>query len=425
MNRKERRSKLSQQSPASAPRKGARPGGALERLLKAGLEQRSEGRLNEAQDSFEQALSMGPENARVLCELANLQRMLDQPSKALANLQRALRSAPRNPEILANLAVTMRDTGDTEGALRAFTKCVDWRPGYHQAHSELAATYQMLGQLDAAIASYRDSLAIEGRQPTLLSNMGFACLENGDPEGALEATDKCFAKFPNFATAVVVKAMALTELDRAEEAQALMDLDALVLEIPIEEAEGFDSVADFNQALVQHVTTHPSLAFEPNQRTTIHGQQTGELNRAPKGPMESLELVIQKAMLTFFDSLPQGTDHPFMGVRPKEFNLSMWATILGSEGHQVPHIHPVAWTSGVYYAQVPNEIQPDDDKHAGWIEFGQVPDQYKLKQAMPVKLKAPKVGTLVLFPSFVYHRTIPFVSDTQRISIAFDALPSA
>ena len=34
----------------------------------------------------------------------------------------------------------------------------------------------------------------------------------------------------------------------------------------------------------------------------------------------------------------------------------------------------------------------------------------------------PEPGAVVLFPSYLYHRTIPFRSDQQRISIAFDVL---
>ncbi len=32
---------------------------------------------------------------------------------------------------------------------------------------------------------------------------------------------------------------------------------------------------------------------------------------------------------------------------------------------------------------------------------------------------------MVLFPSYFYHRTIPFESDEQRISIDFDVMPVA
>ncbi|WP_373280560.1 putative 2OG-Fe(II) oxygenase [Methylomonas koyamae] len=37
--------------------------------------------------------------------------------------------------------------------------------------------------------------------------------------------------------------------------------------------------------------------------------------------------------------------------------------------------------------------------------------------------RRPKVGDLVLFPSSLFHRTIPFNSDQERICIAFDIKP--
>ena len=39
-----------------------------------------------------------------------------------------------------------------------------------------------------------------------------------------------------------------------------------------------------------------------------------------------------------------------------------------------------------------------------------------------MKLVRPQEGTLLLFPSYFWHRTIPFDSAEQRISIAFDLI---
>jgi hypothetical protein len=36
---------------------------------------------------------------------------------------------------------------------------------------------------------------------------------------------------------------------------------------------------------------------------------------------------------------------------------------------------------------------------------------------------APAPGRLVIFPSYFHHRTLPFASGEQRISIAFDVMP--
>lgn len=37
----------------------------------------------------------------------------------------------------------------------------------------------------------------------------------------------------------------------------------------------------------------------------------------------------------------------------------------------------------------------------------------------------PREGLLLLFPSYVYHRTLPFESSETRISIAVDVIPES
>jgi len=39
-----------------------------------------------------------------------------------------------------------------------------------------------------------------------------------------------------------------------------------------------------------------------------------------------------------------------------------------------------------------------------------------------LKLYQPKEGLMILFPSYLFHRTVPIETTEQRISIAFDVL---
>jgi uncharacterized protein (TIGR02466 family) len=101
--------------------------------------------------------------------------------------------------------------------------------------------------------------------------------------------------------------------------------------------------------------------------------------------------------------------------------MTMWANILESEGFQVPHIHPSGWLSAVYYVRVPGVVRSDG--HAGWIEFGEpYTDIFHSVRPETLALR-PEDGLLLMFPSYFYHRTLPFHSDEQRISIAFDIVP--
>jgi hypothetical protein len=59
---------------------------------------------------------------------------------------------------------------------------------------------------------------------------------------------------------------------------------------------------------------------------------------------------------------------------------------------------------------------------AGFIQFGAPEEKLGLNLA-PVRTIRPVVGSLVLFPSYLWHGTIPFTSDQSRISVAFDIIP--
>jgi hypothetical protein len=55
---------------------------------------------------------------------------------------------------------------------------------------------------------------------------------------------------------------------------------------------------------------------------------------------------------------------------------------------------------------------------AGWITFGAAPPELGLDLA-PYARVEPKPGRLVLFPSTLWHGTVPF-DDGERLTIAFD-----
>ena len=92
------------------------------------------------------------------------------------------------------------------------------------------------------------------------------------------------------------------------------------------------------------------------------------------------------------------------------------------QGYQIPHIHPAAWLSGVYYARVPDFIAEGAAEQAGWIEFGRPPDHFHNRCRPETRAIRPQEGLMILFPSYFYHRTIPFRDSGVRVSIAFDLI---
>ena len=103
---------------------------------------------------------------------------------------------------------------------------------------------------------------------------------------------------------------------------------------------------------------------------------------------------------------------------PNQTNIEGWSVFLSKDGYQDPHMHTSSWISGCFYLQLDDY---NDDK--GSIYFTSSGYDYpildKTKQIEKFIIK-PKEGDLILFPSFLFHGTVPTQSDKERISLAFD-----
>ena len=98
-----------------------------------------------------------------------------------------------------------------------------------------------------------------------------------------------------------------------------------------------------------------------------------------------------------------------------------WSVRLQDQGFHTNHIHPEGWISSALYVALPDEVRDPSD-NSGYIQFGSPLEDLGI-DLPPRRTVAPEVGTLVLFPSYMWHGTIPFQSEQPRMTIAFDLIP--
>jgi hypothetical protein len=167
---------------------------------------------------------------------------------------------------------------------------------------------------------------------------------------------------------------------------------------------------------------HPDLARTHTNRATRHGVQTGSLNFKPAAPMRAFfELIDREVRSAKARLVAAGHGaHPWVAHAPAKWRVNAWGVVLESAGHQLAHVHPEAWMSGCYYVALPDSGMGPEHGEDGWIEFGRPSGQLFHRAAAPVRAVQPLPGRLVLFPSYTFHRTIPFTGSGRRICIAFD-----
>ncbi len=105
---------------------------------------------------------------------------------------------------------------------------------------------------------------------------------------------------------------------------------------------------------------------------------------------------------------------------PYDYDLNAWFLIMNNEGYVKPHIHERGWISGSIYLNIP----PKGHLNEGNIKFSYHNDAYpKDGNLFPEKILNLKTGDIVLFPSSLFHSTIPIQSDEERVVLAFDIMP--
>ena len=86
-----------------------------------------------------------------------------------------------------------------------------------------------------------------------------------------------------------------------------------------------------------------------------------------------------------------------------------WSVRLRPGGFHRDHFHPEGWLSSAFYVETPDAALDSPDKQ-GWIRFGKPP--FLTSPPMePARFVRPKPGRLVLFPSYMWHGTVPFTTD--------------
>lgn len=397
---------------------------AVDAMCDLGSVLTSTGRPEEALGVLDRAFALAPQFPPVHLNRGIAFRALHRRDEAIAALEQALKLKEDWPEAHFNLGNVLTLAGRHAEAEAAFRRAVELKPTFLESYGNLSNALHALGRSEEAVAAARRAVDVDGRVPFTHAGLGLSLLRTGDAIGALAAFDAALQIDPGNTGALAGRVMALGEAGDRAALDKLLGFDTLIRTARFDVPPEFASMDDYAGALTRHILAHPTLRKDPDGNATRKGRHTGDLLSEPKGPIAILERQIRAAVEDYIRALPTGSGHPFALDPPKDFRLAMWSVVLEAEGHQVPHIHPTAWLSGVCYAKVPPVVEAGAAEHTGWIEFGRPPDDVGCKADPPVRLFKPEVGLIVLFPSYLYHRTVPFAADQMRISIAFDVMPA-
>jgi hypothetical protein len=163
------------------------------------------------------------------------------------------------------------------------------------------------------------------------------------------------------------------------------------------------------------------LRTHPLHQSLRHGTQTTQNLQTTDDPairafFNAIDGPIQRHM----QAIGSGSD-PTRRRNTGRYKIhGIWSVQLHPDGYHTDHVHPEGWLSSACYIVLPPAVERD---RQGWLKFGEpgVPTQPPLP---PEHFIRPVPGLLALFPSHMWHGTVPFQGEGTRLTIAFDVVPA-
>jgi uncharacterized protein (TIGR02466 family) len=421
------------------------------------------GRFAGAAEAFALATRLRPQAAEAWNNLAACQVRLDRIGEAIASARQASELSPADVGARMTLAAALshsRDPRQLHESMTLSLAVLAQTPDLAMAHDCIALVQLKLGNMgiaqthaqraveaDPGNDGYAVTLSrvleqkgdLEGAESVLvarvplrasamvasapvLRQLGHVHLLRGHADDAFTSLDKAWRLAPADQTAIAERAIALGTSQGWDMAEAWQGLHEWIVPIEIATPDGFIDRTGFLHALADDIRQHSTLRFEPIGLVAKGGYLTGDLLADRTPAIAGFSKSLMTAIRRFIDRLPDVPGHPFLGQVPRgEHLIHVWATRVCEQGVIDTHIHEGSWLSGAFYVELPTSLNDSDT--AGWIEFGRPHPGLPSPPDERLLTVQPQAGMMLFFPSYMFHRTLPYGGQGERISISFDLGP--
>ncbi len=172
---------------------------------------KAQGRLEEADASYRNALTLKPDYFEAYYNLGLLRQTLGRFDEAAACYEKVLAYKPDHAEAYNNLGNALQAQGKLDQALAAYGRALSYKPGFSDAYNNAANIHRAMGHAEAAIANYTQALQLQPNHTEALHNLGIVLLDEGRLEEAAAASRRALALDPHHSAAHVSLGNTLTE----------------------------------------------------------------------------------------------------------------------------------------------------------------------------------------------------------------------
>lgn len=397
---------------------------------------------------FEAALALAPNNGPLLLGRAAARVAAGEGERALAELEALLAQQPGWYPGHDRLIQIRWMMGDRDRATELLDRTATAYPGDVGLWHVLILALINAGRFDAALDAITRGRAAVGPHLVFTANEATVRSELGDRDAA----DELFATAAQvedlsiairhvrhlLRTGRVDAALPLIErwLSPQGERRAMWPYAAIAWRLAgdpraawLDDDPAFVRVVDLADRLpdIDRLATvlrglHRAKGQHLDQSVRGGTQTDGPLFSRLEPEIRALRALIVETVSNHVAQLPPPDPrHPLLayGRSSRPRFAGSWSVRLAGGGHHANHVHPAGWISSAFYAVVPEEAESGQQ---GWLTLGSPQAELGI-DLPPRQVVQPRPGRLVLFPSTMWHGTLPY-QDGERLTVAFDvALP--
>ena len=368
------------------------------------------GETNRSISIYENLLVKNPTNFLLNANAGNLFLSVGRIKDAMKCFELALSKDPKHTATIVSFGIALTNEGKTDRAKLCFEKVLELEPSNEIAHFRLGRILQLEEDFVGAAKHYDktnyDLSKTHQLECYYLANdkdlyfEKFLHVVKNTPSNPLMSTIACHAAI---------------RFGRKEDNPFCNEPMNYVFKTEITSNDGLTSKLIDNIIKIKETTdlkTQPLL--------NKGAQSSGNLFLKQEPEIVKLREILEKKIFEYRTNFSNSTEG-FIQNWPKSFSLFGWLVSIKSGGTLKAHMHREGWLSGSIYLKMPKK----QSKSEGNILFGLEGSYYPSEgKNYPEKEYEVNERNLVLFPSSLYHQTLPFSNDEDRISFAFDVIPN-
>lgn len=381
-----------------------------------------QGRMAEAEPELRRVVRTNPTHLVAqsnLCELLWMQS--GSIAIASAEIDATLQDHPGLSPLRISKARLLMAAEDPDGAIQEIERGLAVTPD--DSDLTLAAAQTALGHdAERAVRYSKRAMQLMPGNPYALSAYGDALLAAGDAPQAIAVAAELLRIQPDDGRGIALLASA-GRMANDPRGRELFDYQHFVKAQLIDVPPGWKTLGDYLGELAEALhRLHPASVHPVGQSLRGGSQLELDFEHAGEPVIAAFAKAIHGPISRYIEALGHGSD-PMRRRNTGRYRIKgAWSVRLRPNGFHVNHFHPEGWISSACYIELPPAV--DNRNREGWLQLG-APGFKTVPPLPPERYVKPEPGLLALFPSYMWHGTVPFAGAAResRLTIAFDVVP--